>query len=1155
MDTIRIYLGTSGRIVDLKKDFPLYQNSFQNKLLNIYVPTSIIAPSIFTEQVQEYPLLGGAEGATIPVKYWANSTEYGTTVKIGMSYTDRSGQIKVSKAYFLNYLKNLVFDGVEYALFERMLPQEFTVYAGQGANSPIMNINVLVINTGTNKVLREVTTQQCALEVMPSQSVDTEEQVAASDLDTIFAQLGSLTQTDNEQNEEISKLKAQDIAFAERISTNEKNISINAQEIANIEENFSTGETYIGRISGSTLPTDGQLSYFVHTQAGRNPQAGDVVIFVQIMAGTDKNYKYIYSKVTNAWSGYEIPPMELAGNGTYGIVQGTYGIGKDYSTLVDIVGGEIKDIYIKNSDTSYLSVRQWLLTHENTLDNIISGDVSVGRALRAVADALGNNIVDTYLTKNAGATKQYVQDYALPRVFNDTAYLSADGYVGTVPTTPASGVQFSVATNSVGDHTLFMTKKTLDSTFELSRKNSASTEVWVTANRNCVVTFRLTTEAVQGGVHTPLAVELSNSIALVANTPQKVSFNALFESLQNTVLAMNIGDSIMQELEVFTTESTPTTFSVYSNSIYPSTLGLNVNTQRIVVQTGLIGELPEYSAVGTLDGNVLTFALPTGTEPTDNIFGKFVLSYPTDTEPADTTEIQLSYGQQIIRLVTPYNRQNGNATLSMLKQTNVAWNATDGLKIGFTGLVQRTDTDEISVEVNEDNLADYATREDVSIAITNTALTGADFAAALTAGKLANGTVAIITSDYTGGGKSYITGHSYKVVGTLQGGVQTFEAVDISPFNLLDSNSATSGQVLTANGAGGASWQDASSGGGIVPVDILPTATEEEYDKHLLYLQEQSLKYIARKTTDGSISSVNTMPKAKSRIRPAAVGSKVYLFSGNTSQNEILVYDIVSNTIETLETVLPVMLYDCSVSAVGTDIYILGGQDYSANVSVNTIYKFDTLTNSISKLTSTLPLNMEASTCVSNNTDIYLFGGRTRSSSSHNNYSNTIIKFDTLANTSTILSTKLPKQLGYLSSAIVGDTVYLFGGSNSDGAYYNIYKYNISTGIISTLSATLEYGADCVASIGTDIYMFGGSTKTNFNPINEIRKFSTTNETISTLSLTLPNPTKSIGSSSVGTDIFLFGGQIPYGYTTEAINTINKFSIGFEYLFKTISAT
>lgn len=32
--------------------------------------------------------------------------------------------------------------------------------------------------------------------------------------------------------------------------------------------------------------------------------------------------------------------------------------------------------------------------------------------------------------------------------------------------------------------------------------------------------------------------------------------------------------------------------------------------------------------------------------------------------------------------------------------------------------------------------------------------------------------------------------------------------------DLLDKNSATQGQVLTANGSGGASWQDASGGGG-----------------------------------------------------------------------------------------------------------------------------------------------------------------------------------------------------------------------------------------------------------------------------------------------------------------------------------------------------
>lgn len=49
MNTIRIYLAGNGSVFELKKDFILYQGQFQNKLLNVYVPTSILAPQ-FSEQ-------------------------------------------------------------------------------------------------------------------------------------------------------------------------------------------------------------------------------------------------------------------------------------------------------------------------------------------------------------------------------------------------------------------------------------------------------------------------------------------------------------------------------------------------------------------------------------------------------------------------------------------------------------------------------------------------------------------------------------------------------------------------------------------------------------------------------------------------------------------------------------------------------------------------------------------------------------------------------------------------------------------------------------------------------------------------------------------------------------------------------------------------
>lgn len=110
MNTIKIYLAESGRIADLQKDFPLYQGQFQNKLLNIFVPTSILAPE-FTSQASAYAAA--------------------TSVKIGMTYTARDGSIKVSKNYFMRYLKTLVYKGVEYALYERKLPKEFTFTLGK----------------------------------------------------------------------------------------------------------------------------------------------------------------------------------------------------------------------------------------------------------------------------------------------------------------------------------------------------------------------------------------------------------------------------------------------------------------------------------------------------------------------------------------------------------------------------------------------------------------------------------------------------------------------------------------------------------------------------------------------------------------------------------------------------------------------------------------------------------------------------------------------------------------------------------------------------------------------------------------------------------------------------------------------------------------
>ena len=71
---------------------------------------------------------------------------------------------------------------------------------------------------------------------------------------------------------------------------------------------------------------------------------------------------------------------------------------------------------------------------------------------------------------------------------------------------------------------------------------------------------------------------------------------------------------------------------------------------------------------------------------------------------------------------------------------------------------------------------------------------------------------------------------------------QTGEQIQ-ADLNLLDSNSATSGQVLTANGTGGASWQNASGGG--IPIgggyEIFSTFQGAASDSKFLILGKRAI--------------------------------------------------------------------------------------------------------------------------------------------------------------------------------------------------------------------------------------------------------------------------------------------------------------------------
>lgn len=714
MNTIKIYLAESGRIADLHKDFPLYQYQYQNKLLNVFVPTSILAPQFTTLS---------DEGQTL--------SEYvaGTAVKIGMRYLTRNGEIKVSQSSYLRYLKTLTYQNVEYALFERKLPKEFTLYAGQGQNAPTLVINVVNIETDVEpaETLSIIPSQTCSLDVMPSSNLDNDEAIEPSELETINGRLNAIDETllekqdkvdeninlTTNQDDEATWQNSQSVVGAlnnntaqtetnrENIEENTINIAQNKNDIDYLYAHMSQPEEYIGQMTGSSLPTNSALNEFVFETVGREPKNADVVLFIlEIEHGADKTYKYIYAG--DGWNGYEIPPFEEADNETLGMVKGTYGIGSSNTTLVDISGGEILNIYIKDGSNVYRNIREYLNTTTTNIANIINGTTSVGMALRAVADKLGHDITDTYLTINAGVTKQQLKDYALPREFNDVNFFTADGYSGQLPT--GSSPIHTLTTSAVGDFEIFNAVKTLSNvSFQLSNKNSYTDTLFISASANCSVQFRLTTDIYVNDSWETANVELTDEIQMVASQIKKFTFASSMNALSG-VFSLTDGNKIRQTLEVVTETSSSITFNVYSNDVYPSTFYLNTTSQTIVLTQGALGELPVYSIVGTGDTSKITFTFPTDSYIADNVEALFDLQYSGAKN--GSTQLELSYNSQTIQIIVPLNDGTNNPAtvrtmMSKYSQNNNRWVFTGVFKVSSGNISVIADVDNLEFDLIE----------------------------------------------------------------------------------------------------------------------------------------------------------------------------------------------------------------------------------------------------------------------------------------------------------------------------------------------------------------------------------------------------------------------------------------------------------------------
>ena len=165
MNEIRMYLKTSGSIAELYKDFNLFKGSYQNVLLSIYVPKSLL--------------------------YENQEGTFSNVVKTGAILTSQNGTKITTKSYYADYVKDIEINGIAYSVYSQHLPHEYVVYAG--TQTVIANVVALDITDPNTPVVLQITTSQTAqLVIQESAYLADDDIIDPTDLEKINAQLDEL---------------------------------------------------------------------------------------------------------------------------------------------------------------------------------------------------------------------------------------------------------------------------------------------------------------------------------------------------------------------------------------------------------------------------------------------------------------------------------------------------------------------------------------------------------------------------------------------------------------------------------------------------------------------------------------------------------------------------------------------------------------------------------------------------------------------------------------------------------------------------------------------------------------------------------------------------------------------------------------------------
>lgn len=655
MKTIKFILNDDGSIASSSIGFQINQYSYNDTLINVYVPTEILNTQTDTA-----------------------TYHYGNNIVMAMYYTLGGGSQRLGNPYYFTFVKNnVVIEGKSYTLFERKMPKEFTLYYGTqnyALNVILTRTNISVFPI-TNEIIGNITS--ATFELLINQGlnmadnpieVDTDLSTLISNVNTLMSDMldkqdkqdgliqvkianGSGTTTDvvNDALNDLDSRVSEN--YNDNISQG-NDITILQGKVSTLEQEIITGFRYVGTITSNNAPDSTSLTYYVETTQGLTLTNGDTVIWIQIISGaTDKSYRCIYGY--SGWSWSEIPAVELASNTDAGLIIGQLS-GGTQNVYASIVGGKIVDLFYNNGNNTFTSITQ-IGTNKTTIQNIINGNQVVGKSTYATYDSTEESKVNKttidnkFLTKTDGASKTYVKSYALPREFNDVYRLDLNQNIYEVNADLSTTPYKNVATD-LGEVSIVSADLNVNNyEYQLSSKNSFRNDFYVSfANAIDNVIFKLViTYTDTNNTTTTVATTMSDSIDFDTNI-KKIIIADYFNDLGNTILDIEDSGIYQITLSAIFDTSTPNTLTLYSSDTYPSAFTFSTNGYTICTsESGII----YHTKTGTYDNQTNTLTFDFGNEIlADKSQHMFALQYANDGTIPENAQVEIVFDNNAITI-------------------------------------------------------------------------------------------------------------------------------------------------------------------------------------------------------------------------------------------------------------------------------------------------------------------------------------------------------------------------------------------------------------------------------------------------------------------------------------------------------------------------